>query len=287
MRTTRIALLTPILVLALLLVASDSFAQRGGSGAPPMQPNTPFEDFVEALRLDNRSQVPQVQQLMVEGAKGSAGLVTEIFQARQLILNLELTNKAAEKPPALQSHAALAAQMAGAEAATFAKVYALLRPNQQSRAPGAFAQMAGFFFPPANPGRAGRGSSGGALGRMDILANLFTLDGDQKREIRGWLDAAHKSAADARKGLSATRTALVAAIQAGADQAAIDAATAAYAVQVTIMADGEMTMLARIIQRLTPEQRGNQQAISTAFALMRGFFVNDRRWDIVPDGRAY
>jgi Spy/CpxP family protein refolding chaperone len=252
-----------------------------------MRANTPFEDFVEELRLDEKSQVPAVQKLMIDGATGASALVTELFQGRQTLLNLELGNKAAEKPAALQAYLAGATKMAAMEAATFAKVSAVLRPNQQSRAAGGFTQMAGFFFPEANAGQAGRGASGGALGRLDIFTNLFALEGDQKKEIRGWLDEAHKATAPARKGLIETRATLAKAIASGADQAAIDAASAAYAVHVTTMTDAEMTVLARIIQRLTPEQRANQRTISTAFALMRGIFVNDRRWDIVPDRKAY
>lgn len=291
-RTLPVLLVTPLLLVTLLPTAALAQGGRGGgfgggSGAPPMRPNSPFEDFVDALRLDLNSQVPPVQQFMVDGSKGTAALVTELFQTRQQLLNLELTNKDGDKAPILQAYVAGATTMAAAEAATFAKVYAVLRQNQHSRAPGAFAQMAGFFFPPANAGPAGRGASGGALGRLDILTNLFTLTGDQKREIRGWLDETHKAAAPVRKGLVDTRAALGKVIQSGGDQAAIDAAAAAYAVHVATMTDAEMTVLAAIIQRLTPEQRGNQRALSTAFALMRGFFVNDRRWDIVPDGRSY
>ncbi len=285
-------LVIPAFLVLVSLIPSAALAQRGGgsgggSGAPPMRPNTPFEDFVEALRLDLDSQVPTVQQHMVAGATETAALVNELFLTRQQLLNLNLTNKTAEKAPVLQAYVAGSTKMAAAEAATFAKVYAVLKQNQQSRAPSAFAQMAGFFFPPTNAGAAGRGASGGALGRLDILTNLFTLTGDQKKEIRGWLDETHKATAATRKGLVDTRLALGKAIQSGADQATIDAAVAAYAVHVTTMTDAEMTVLAAIIQKLTPEQRGNQRAISTAFGLMRGFFVNDRRWDIVPDGRAY
>lgn len=281
-------LVLPLVMLFVLLCPLEAAAQRGGggSGAPPMRTNTPFEDFVEELRLDNRTQVPAVSNLMVEGAKGATPLITQLFEVRQQILNFELANRSADKAPALQAHTEGAIRMAAAEAATFTQVYALLRQNQQSRAPGAFAQMAGFFYPPANPGAAGRSAVGSVLGRLDIFTNLFTLDNDQKREIRGWFDEAHKATAAARKGLAETRQAIVKAIQAG-DQAAVDAAVAAYATHVTTMADAEMTVLARVLQRLTPEQRGNQRAISTAFALMRGFFVNDRRWDIIPDGKGY
>lgn len=280
-----------VLTLAVLMLRPPS-AQAQGShtshdGAPPMRANTPFEDFVEELRLDTKSQVPPVQQLMIDGAKSANALVAELFKIREALLNVELTNNLEQKPAAVQAYQSGAAQMAALEAATFAKVYALLRPNQQSRAPGGFRQMAGFFFPDANPGKAGRGSSGGLLGRLDIFTALFALDGDQKKEIRGWLDEAHKAAAPARKGLLETRATLAHAIQSGGDQAAIDAAAAAYAVHVTAMTEAEMTMLARMLKRLTPEQRANQRAIATGFAMMRGIFVNDRRWDTVPDGKTY
>lgn len=252
-----------------------------------MRANTPFEDFVEALRLDLRSQVPETQRLMVEGSTGASALVNELVQARQQLLNLEANDRAADKGPVLEAYKSGAARMAAAEAATFVQVYALLRPNQQSRAPRGFDQMAGFFFPQANPGPAGRSASGAALGRLDILTNLLSLDGNQKREIRTWLDAAHKAQADTRKGLADTRLALLDAIRAGGDQAAIDTAAAAYAAHVTAMADAEMAVLAQILLRLSPEQRGDQQAVSTAFLLMRGIFVDNRRWNIVPDGRSY
>jgi hypothetical protein len=46
--------------------------------------------------------------------------------------------------------------MARIEATTFAKVYGLLKPNQQAKAPQAFAEMAGFFQSTPNAG--GRGA---------------------------------------------------------------------------------------------------------------------------------
>ena len=46
--------------------------------------------------------------------------------------------------------------MAGIEASSFGKVCALLKPNQQSNAPQAFAVMTG-IFQPAGAVRGGRG----------------------------------------------------------------------------------------------------------------------------------
>ena len=44
---------------------------------------------------------------------------------------------------------------------TFAKIYAMLKPNQQANAPQAFAIMAGMFQPSPARGGGGRGTRGG------------------------------------------------------------------------------------------------------------------------------
>jgi hypothetical protein len=287
--------IAPRLIAATLVAVAASptlaLAQRGGgggqSGAPPMSMATPFEQFTEKLRLDSKTQIPQVQAIMTESAKGAAPIATSMLKIREQLINLELGNNAAGKPPALASYTAAAAKMAAAEAAAFAQVFASLKPNQQERAADAFDRMAGFFSPVTQPGRAGRGPTGTTLGRLDIFAMLFTLKNDQKKDIKTWFDAAHEAVAATRTGLTTTRAALAAAIQAGKSQADIDAAAQAYAVQATAMTDAEMTALARLIQRLEPEQRTNQAAIATTFGLMRGIFINAGKWNIIPDGRAY
>jgi hypothetical protein len=55
----------------------------------------------------------------------------------------------------IDAYAVSAARMASIETAAFQKVYALLEPNQQSRAPQAFELMAGFFQ--SGPVRGGGG----------------------------------------------------------------------------------------------------------------------------------
>jgi hypothetical protein len=207
-------------------------------------------------------------------------------QLRQQLINLDIADKAADKPGVLAAYETAAAKMTDAEAATFTQVFALLKPNQLSRAPAAFEIMAGFFVPPVSPGRAGRGATGVVLGRLDILATLFTLTGDQKKDIKTWFDETQKATDGARKGLAATRAVLATALQAGKSQEDIDAAVKAYAVHVTTMTDAEMTAFARLIKRLEPEQRANQAALTTAFGLMRGTFAA-KNWNSVPDGRTY
>jgi Spy/CpxP family protein refolding chaperone len=275
-----------------IFFAALPLAQRGGGGggngaAGPLTPNTPFEQFTEKLKLDLKNQIPQVQAIMTEGAKGAAPIAASMMKIREQLINLELANNAAGKPPVLASYTATAGKMAGAEAAAFGEVLKLLKPNQHEKAADAFDRMAGFFIPITQAGRAGKGPTGTVLGRLEIFATLFTLNKDQKKDIKTWFDAAHKSLADTRTGLTTTRAALAAAIQTAKSQAEIDAAAQAYAVHATAMTDAEMTALARMIQRLEPEQRANQAAIATAFGLMRGIFVNQGKWDIIPDSRYY
>jgi hypothetical protein len=50
--------------------------------------------------------------------------------------------------------------MTGIEAEAFGKVYALLKPNQQSKAPQAFELMAGMFAGGGMGGGMGRGRGG-------------------------------------------------------------------------------------------------------------------------------
>ena len=79
----------------------------------------------------------------------------QMLQLRQKLLNDELAGDSADAKSVLDAYTAAAAKMSHIEADAFSKVYALLKPNQQSKAPQAFARMAGFFQ--ATPGRGGRG----------------------------------------------------------------------------------------------------------------------------------
>lgn len=123
--------------------------------------------------------------------------------------------------------------------------------------------------------------------RLERLELVFTLDRDQKREVKNLFDATHKSAAPIREGLTKTRDALGNAIKAARPQEEIDAAIRAYAEQSTKMVELEAKSLAELLAMLTPEQRGNGAAIQTAFFLVRGMFLDNRRWDAVPTSRLY
>ncbi len=139
-------------------------------------------------------------------------------------------------------------------------------------------------------GSRGGGMAGGGMGgsptRLVVLTATLKLDDGQKAQAKTVLDAEFKSAAPARKALTAARETLGAAIQAGKDQAEIDRAVAAYATQVTAMAVAEAQALAKIVRTLTPEQQANTSAVQTAVSLMRGAFIG-KKWDTVPDVRFY
>lgn len=151
-----------------------------------------------------------------------------------------------------------------------------------------------------NPAAAQRGGGGGGgggnlgfsispmlLGRLERLELLFKLDKDQKKAVKDILDAAHKSAAPVRQQLTATRTALGQAIITAKPQADIDAAAKAYALPVAAMTKLEMQAFADVLKALTPEQRQNGPAIRNAFSMVRGMFLDEKKWDEIPKAQGY
>jgi len=147
----------------------------------------------------------------------------------------------------------------------------------------------------ALPGNALAQRSGGASGgsgaslqsRLDQLTAMFTLDKDQKNQVKKMLDDAHKKAAPVRQQLGAARAAIAAAIDAGKSSADIEATLTTYGTQATAMAAEEMKALTAIVGLLTPEQRANAAAVQGAVYFMRGIFIDDKKWNVVPDGRGY
>jgi Spy/CpxP family protein refolding chaperone len=140
-------------------------------------------------------------------------------------------------------------------------------------------------------GGGGRGGGGAAfapeLTRLESLEAGFKLTKDQKKAVKALLDDDHRSAAPIREGLVKTRSAIAVAIQAGGAQSEIDAAVNAYASQAAAMAALEMKALAQIMEALDKEQRANEAGVRSAFFLMRGIFLDSKKWDEVPDSRSY
>ena len=150
-------------------------------------------------------------------------------------------------------------------------------------------------WPQAQRGGRGGGGGGGTQGgengyqysRLEILANGFNLTKDQKKEVKTLLDDAHKGAAQTREALASSHAAIGAAIAANKSQAEIDAAVKEYAKQAAAMTELEMKALADVLTKLEPDQRTNGAAIRSAFFMMRGIFLDDKKWDAVPDSRSY
>jgi Spy/CpxP family protein refolding chaperone len=140
-------------------------------------------------------------------------------------------------------------------------------------------------------GGGGRSSGGGGAvfqaTRLESLEADFKLTKDQKKAVKTILDDAHKSAAPLREALARTRATISAAIQANKAQPEIDSAVNEYAEQAARMTMVEMKSLAQVLQALEPEQRANQAALRSAFFLIRGAFLDNKKWDEVPDSRGY
>jgi hypothetical protein len=129
------------------------------SGAPPLDLTTPtpFQQFVNRLRLDTRSQLPAAQETFSAALKEAAPVGQEMLQLRQQLVSLALANRRDdEMKQVVDAYAVAAARMTGIETRAFASVYRTLKPNQQSGASQAFAFIAGMFHPSAPRGGGGR-----------------------------------------------------------------------------------------------------------------------------------
>jgi hypothetical protein len=130
----------------------------GGEGGGGVRALTKFEQFTNRLKLDKATQVPLVSPILQEAATAGATVGQEMTTLQTQLANALLANKTdAEIKPILDAYTAAAATMTGIETKAFGKIYAMLKPNQQSNAAPAFDMMAGWFQPP--PAAAGRGGA--------------------------------------------------------------------------------------------------------------------------------
>ena len=120
---------------------------------------------------------------------------------------------------------------------------------------------------------------------MDLLTDAMSLTGDQKDAVKARMDAAHKAAAPIRADLASTRAALAAAAAKAGGGSDIPAAADTYGDAATAMTELEMKTLAEILTLVTPEQK--KQGTAPAFYLMRGAFLDDKKWNEIPKGRLY
>src|SRR5262245_33440180 len=160
--------LATLLVLPMIVGAQNAPIQSGmgneDTGAPKLGLGEPLpgEKLIDKLKLDGKTQAPEARLLLMDASRDAAPVGQKMLELRQRLINLELQKKPEEIAPVVEAYAAAAAEMASIEARAFAKIYAMLKPNQQANAPQAFAIMSGMFQP--SPPRGGGGGRGGQRG---------------------------------------------------------------------------------------------------------------------------
>jgi hypothetical protein len=151
------------ILLMTALSATLGLAQRGGmrgggmgggdmGGMRPAQPNR-AQLLADKLKLD-KDQKEELQNILAAAVEEAAPLRSQINNARVQLAGALIQGKGEDSiQQAQQAYAALAAQLAGIEAKSFAKLCALLKPNQQSRASQGFELLASLLEQPATRGR--------------------------------------------------------------------------------------------------------------------------------------
>jgi hypothetical protein len=168
LRTPASVIVTLLLLLPMIVGAQSVPIQSGmgneDTGAPKLSLDEPLpgEKIIDKLKLDGKTQAPEVRLLFMDASREAAPIGQKMLELRQRLINVELQKKPEEIAPAVEAYKASAAEMAALEARTFAKIYALLKPNQQQNAAQAFAIMGGMFQPSApRGGGGGRGAQRG------------------------------------------------------------------------------------------------------------------------------
>jgi hypothetical protein len=138
----------PTLLISMLVAAAASSAQGRGEPAPPLgSSQAVFEQFAHRLDLDHRTQFPEAEKIFADASHLAPPITQQIQQLRIRLVNAEIEKNETEVKTILVEYRAAATRMADLEAEAFAKVYALLRPNQVNHATEAFALVAGIFLP--------------------------------------------------------------------------------------------------------------------------------------------
>ncbi len=146
------------LLLVALLAATLASAQRGGGprrgsddGMGEMgtmlrqQPMSRIDQFADKLKL-NSDQKNEVNRLLTATLEKAVPVSAELDKSRADIAAAMIDGKSADEVKKLmETHTALEAHLDTIETELFAKVLAMLKPNQQSKAGQAFELMAGLF----------------------------------------------------------------------------------------------------------------------------------------------
>lgn len=146
------------LLLAAAVAAGLASAQghRGGGGnnnmsdmgeMPRVQRSTRFDTIAEKLKL-NKEQKEQAAGFFDAAQEAAVPLNEEIANGRKQIAGAIMggQNSSENFARLMAAYTAVLSQMAGLEATAYEKLYAILKPNQQSKAAQVFAdQMPGLF----------------------------------------------------------------------------------------------------------------------------------------------
>jgi len=134
----------------------------GGMGGMPggMRRQSKEELFFDKLKL-NKDQKEEAAKIMSAAREKAAPVRDQLSKGRQLIAGLIMQKRDDDVKKLMGDYAIVAAQMTAIETEAFSRIYAQLKPNQQSKAPQAFEMMAGIFAGGGMPG----GGAGGGRGR--------------------------------------------------------------------------------------------------------------------------
>jgi len=164
-------------LLSAALAAGLALAQRGagggeeggigsmpgmGGGAPQVRRQTRQEMLLDKLKL-NKEQKEEATKILAAAMEKAAPAREQLLKGRMAIAN-SITGKASEDDlkKLLGLYTTVNATMTGIEAEAFGKLYALLKPNQQSKAPQAFELMTGMFAGGGLGASMGGGMGGGS-----------------------------------------------------------------------------------------------------------------------------
>jgi hypothetical protein len=128
-----------------------------GGGTIQMRRQSRQDMLFDKLKL-NKEQKEQATQILAAAMEKAAPTRDLLTKGRIVIANA-ITGKASDEDlkKLFGEYTAVHAAMTGIEADAFGKIYPLLKPNQQAKAPQAFELMAGMF--------AGGMGGGGGMGR--------------------------------------------------------------------------------------------------------------------------
>jgi hypothetical protein len=179
------------IMLAGTLLAALAFAQRGGGGGGGMgggdemgggmgggggrggdmgmggvspRKATKAELFVDKLKL-TREQKEEADKILAAALERAIALRNDLADKRAKLAGAIIDQKSEDEIGKLKAdYAAADLQFTKVQADAFAKIWATLKPNQQSKGDQAFELLAALFNTPI--GGRGRGGAGGMSGGM-------------------------------------------------------------------------------------------------------------------------